>query len=254
MGRRRTGNADEARQRREGRTESPEGDRDRPRRYLGSAQGADALDRAKAGDPAAVDAVLDAVRPMIVATAERQLATGDVPSADAAEDVAQLTLLRVARHLAECRAESPFQFAAWALAIARRAVLDVRREPLGEAASLRTSLDRLVVRGAERVLADDAPEVGGALDGSPAVVAVLRAALAAYAKTGPETAELVWMRVVAGATWNEVGRAMRIPAGAAKRRYQRAQVGLRAGTLRHIEALPADLRDRAHALVREWES
>jgi DNA-directed RNA polymerase specialized sigma24 family protein len=229
--------------------------RDRVRRYLDGPHAADALDRARVGDPAAVDAVLDAVRPLLVAAAARGLAAGDVPARDAAEDVAQVALVRVAAHLGTCRATSPVQFAAWALAIGRRAVWDARAQAFGERSRRRTPLDHLLAGGDEWLLAVDPHEPGEGLRGSPAMVALLRAALDAhdaYAAASARSAELIWMRVVGAATWEDIATVVGASPSAVKRRFQRAQRRLRREAVRRVHALPADERARALALLREW--
>ncbi len=130
------------------------------------------------------------------------------------EDIEQDALLHVHVHLPDCRAETEGALIGWALAIARRAALDVLREPF-ETRSLHSSVVM------ER-LADDA--AGPDAEETPVSA---RRLVEAQQWLPAVDQELLWRRLVRRESWVEVGAALGLSWTAARRRFQRAQQILR---------------------------
>jgi DNA-directed RNA polymerase specialized sigma24 family protein len=138
---------------------------------------------------------------------------------DVAGDLRQEVLLRAAGALSRCHFESEQRAVAW--------VLRITRHVLAERAALAQWQSGHHVRDASDLLDDVA---GRAMAGLPR-----------------QTVELFRLRVQMGLTWPEVGVALGTTTNGAKRRFQRAQVALRARFLAVFDALPRAERD---ALLR----
>ncbi len=76
---------------------------------------------------------------------------------------------------------------------------------------------------------------------------LLRLVLAAYESLPSDTAAIFWSHLIANETWEETGSAIGLTAGAAKRRYQRAQGLIRRNVLAEVEYLPPLERDAVEA-------
>lgn len=95
---------------------------------------------AREGDGSALDRVLRAMRPVLLRYAARRVRRAG-GSTDLAEDIVQDTLIRVATSVGRCTAETPGGLFAWALAIARRAILELHRSPPLELSAARAPLE-----------------------------------------------------------------------------------------------------------------
>lgn len=165
---------------------------------------------------------------------------------------------------------------AWALTVARRAALNHLRSP-ASGAFLRARGVALVDTSPFDTGGDASHEAieaarGGASRGggrehvgaqagagavapepdelSPARRTVCAIAVAAQAALPPHGAELVWARLIAGASWEDLAAQLGTTAGAAKGRYLRALRILRRTCLRAIDALPAPECAAARAHLR----
>jgi RNA polymerase sigma-70 factor (ECF subfamily) len=184
-------------------------------RHLGAAQ---------RGEPTARETLLGELHLPVLRYLRRK--ASDEPDApDVAEDVAQETLIRVAIHLADCRAESDTELLSWTLTIARNAWMDYRRSRRAGFFRLRPS-DEVSVARNEPTPRSWADRILGRL---------LRASLSTLPD---ETVRILRLHGAEDASWAEVAAALGIPPTAAKRRFQRALVRVRRELLRRIEALP----------------
>jgi RNA polymerase sigma factor (sigma-70 family) len=187
-----------------------------------------------------MDAVLRAFQEPVQRYLMRRLA--QCPDGhDVAGDLRQEVLLRAAGALSRCHFENEQRAVAWVLRIARHVLVDYVRaehtrhrlvspetlELLAERAALAQWQSGHHVRDASDLLDDVA---GRAMAGLPR-----------------QTVELFRLRVQMGLTWPQVGVALGTTANGAKRRFQRAQVALRARFLAVFDALPHAERD---ALLR----
>jgi len=119
------------------------------------------------------------------------------------------------RGLRGCSASSEAELRAWTGTIARRRVANLMRR---EEPRVGSAVPLTALRGhAETTAADP----------SPNRLALLAALANAVSKLSPVQSRLLWMRLQADATWQEVGEDLGIGAAAAKRRYQRLTVSLR---------------------------
>lgn len=193
-------------------------------------------------DDRALDRLLSALRPEIVAYLRRRLRSR--PSTKSvAEELTQETLVRIAESIDRCRARSEPEFRAWVHTIARRLAIDWYRRRQEE-------LDRRLWTAAPETTLHGQVEEAPAADEVVDVVGLVLGQLLAeaYGSLSPETQEAVWRRLQLGETWAEVGRAIGSTAGGAKRRWQRAvarmrkEVTLRVRTVESHELRRALLR------------
>lgn len=145
-----------------------------------------------------------------------------------AEDLADLTqtaVALVAERVAQCDARDDRQLRAWARAVAWRVALeDVR------------SRAAWIVRHSQPL-----PEGGGDLPARQAdafglvtadepdddTTTLARAAVQALDRMPPAVGLLFWMRLVEGASWPEIARAVGTTTAGVKRRFERARARLR---------------------------
>lgn len=197
--------------------------------------------QARVGSRAALERLLAALHPVLHRYYIRSL--GD--EGDVASDLAQEALVRIARGIGGCHAEGEGQIIAWALRIARNLEIDwlrsVHSEPTYRARSLPIDAHALGV-------APPAEEPAR----TPAL-GVLFALLEDAEGSLPEsTRDLLYLRLTEHASWEQVGKAMGIPATAAKRRFQRSQHRIRSEILRRVRHLPAETREIVLAQIRDF--
>jgi RNA polymerase sigma factor (sigma-70 family) len=161
-----------------------------------------------------------------------------------AQDLAQDTLLRIARSLGGCQAATDAELIRWCLRVARNIGIDHLRAVRDEWDATALALD-----------AGDGPlcQVHGSWQSDAQVptegARVLLAVLSEVLADEPEEAhELLWERLVAGSPWGSAGAALGVPETAAKRRFQRTQARIRVAVLRRLVSLPR----RELAAVRRW--
>lgn len=185
------------------------------------------------GDEKALDRLLAALRPGIVAYLRSRV--GSWPSASSvAEEIAQETLLRIAGSIDACRARSESEFRAWVRTIARRRAIDWHRRREEE-------FGRRVSAPTEAFASKDwVPEPSFDRDAGVAESVLWRFLAEAYEGLSPETQEAVWRRLQLGETWAEVGKAIGTTEGGAKRRWQRALARMRWEVARRVEGVEDD--------------
>lgn len=76
---------------------------------------------------------------------------------------------------------------------------------------------------------------------------LLRLVLVAYDALPADTATIFWSHLIGSETWAETGLTVGLTPGAAKRRYQRAQLSLRRHVLAALSTLPGPVRDAVQA-------
>jgi RNA polymerase sigma-70 factor (ECF subfamily) len=158
------------------------------------------LDRARAGDRAALEQLLREIAPMVDRFARRMCRRED-------EDIVQDTLLAVAQHLPAFEGRS--SLATWVFTLARTACNRHRRrehpsDELGEPASEAPSPEQLASAG------EAAAIIGRALDGLP-----------------PEYREVLHLRDVEGLSAAETAQVLGLGEAAVKSRLHRARAALR---------------------------
>lgn len=132
------------------------------------------------------------------------------------EDVVQDALVDIIRAHADCQAESEGETVAWVVAIGRRRVATLYRR----------EAHRRRKRSALAPTENIADSGVGAL--SPGLQRVVGSLSDPLSELSEQQHRLLWERILGGATWAEVGEALHIPHTAAKRRWQRLVVRLRA--------------------------
>jgi RNA polymerase sigma factor (sigma-70 family) len=153
------------------------------------------------------------------------------------DDVVQDTLLRAWVHRTQCRATSDAGVAEWLRAIARLSAIDALR---AERSQQRIYIDVDTMGGAEPT-------------SEPSALAVELATLSWT--LGSDASEVLWLRLVSGREWAEIGAELGITWTAARRRYQRAIARLRALVISRVQLDPADsLLHQLHRQARDRES
>ena len=173
---------------------------------------------AQSSDAGALVQLIRAAEALIART-QRRYHGGLLGRSGMAEDARQEALVAVWRHFRRCRGTTDAQVAAWIRVIALSSAVDVlRRETL----SLR-SLDDSERWFAERLCMvpddfADAPSARGLL---PEILSFVDT------RFGEPVQRLLWLRLVLGASWEDVGTELGISWTAARRRYQRVVAACR---------------------------
>ncbi len=162
--------------------------------------------RAAAGDPDALDALLTAVRPQVLARCARVL-----PNTADAEDACQESLIAVVRGIASFRGES--RFTTWLYPVVSRTAFAVYRRMRERAPELPPEETRAVDPRRVSVLA------GARVD--------LVEALERLASSAPHQSEAVVLRDLMGMTYEEVAQRLEVPLGTVKSRVSLGRAALR---------------------------
>lgn len=205
----------------------------------------DLLDQARQGDGTALNQLLEFLQPEIRTYLKGQIQSHPSSSAQA-EELTQEVLLRIARSIESCQANSAGELWSWIRSIARNVVTDRYRKRKGE-------LDRRIWSSDETLLARATlHQVFGGGSGSNAGdvradldIVVGRILLEAQGELSAGTQEVVRRHVLLDETWRETGEAIGTTGPGAKRRWQRALDRLRKEVLNRIDELPQPLRQAA---------
>jgi RNA polymerase sigma factor (sigma-70 family) len=189
---------------------------------------------AQDGDSTALHRLLAEMYPAVLLYAQRRVkGTRDAP--DRAEDIAQEVLLRVIDRLHTCAADRPASLFAWVLAITRNAAIDTLRQLHSQAEWVRSMPELDLVQedfcpatwssSSERVESHTSRLLADLLD---RILCTLT----------PGTQRVLHLRAQHKLTWPEIAASIQTTAAGAKRRFQRAQVDLRATLAEHVRKLP----------------
>ena len=214
------------------------------------------LAEARAGDATAVAALIGdawpAVRRFVVARCGSRR-----PDPWFIDDVLQEALVRVVRDLPSCRAETFAEWFTWCSRVAWRAALDeigaLAEDAAGHAG---VSLDALPEPMTSAT--PEAPDEGsGAADAEAGAAAggtlLARLAVECQSSLGEATATVLWLRLIHGRPWLEIGAAVGMSAGAAKHRFLRALPRLRRTVLRRAASLPPTDRESVRRFLSRLE-
>ena len=168
---------------------------------------------------------------------------------EAAADVAQDTLVRLARSAVTCRGRSDGEIIAWALQVARRVLITYCHAHATELLARRFT-DDLRAAGVAVCFEES---VGRVPPQDPGFELLLRMTVNAYSKASPSTAELFWLRLVGGAEWAEIARELVTTESAAKRRFQRAQATIRRTLVQWINGLCPEDQARVLRVLGRFE-
>lgn len=164
---------------------------------------------------------------------------------EAAKDLAQEALIRIAATVGGFRGENDGELVTWCVTIARNIATDRLRVVRDRADVEALKLE--VGWGVTGESSSWTAEEGYVSDELRVLLRLLRKAQAAE----PEASqELLWRHVVLHDSWHEAGEALGIPPTAAKRRFQRAQKRIRIALLQAILRLPPE----EVSAVRRWLS
>ncbi|MBB4637511.1 RNA polymerase sigma factor [Longimicrobium terrae] len=203
--------------------------------------------RAAGGDDEALEMLLRELHPLLCRYFGRRCR--DEPDmSDVVDDLAQQTLVQLARGMPQCRARDEAAVLAWALSIARNCAADHLRA-VREERSLRCFFSDLEIAAGW----SSVQEWRSADAESSAGRAALGRLLEQVQDSLPErTQDLLWMRLVEHAPWGEVADHFGTEYRAAQRRYQRAQKALRSGVLSLVAELPDGERDLVLAQLDDF--
>lgn len=192
------------------------------------------MQRAVAGDNVALEDLLARLYTPISRFLRRRF--GSDPEVEGwIDDLTQETLLRVIRFLGDCSATSNGQLMAWVLVIARRVAINWLRAPDQKKWKRFISMEGDEYTG--KILSEQCDPLVDPTN--QRLDKVFRSTVAASHDVLPEpTQQLIWLHVILGASWTEIGQAMHTTSYAAKRRWQRAQNRLRKEIIRRINELP----------------
>lgn len=193
-----------------------------------------------ASDDAALEALLAHLEPPLRRFLGRRVRSMG-RDLDFVQDATQQSLVAIVLSVHGCRARSDAELVAWALGVARNQLAELLRREGPWADSLDDDQAPVVAGESFHTSAGQCDDVDPGLDVLLGVVGRISAALPAKA------AALLWMRLVAGYEWHEVGAELGISAGAAKLRFQRMQVSLRAQVQKQLAVLPDPARRSAQA-------
>lgn len=188
--------------------------------------------RALKGDDLARGDLLTRIRTISYRFVHRRL--GSHPADEAfAEDVASEVILQVHRSLEDARARTDRELAGWVLSITRNVAVDLaRREWLGSnGAAGSYSVEQIT----------SSQDLGPTVDADAllSVVFEIHDALSAEVQT------ILWLRLVEGASWDEIALSLGKSMYAVRRQYQRAQQRLRINVLQRIDSLSEAERNAA---------
>jgi len=168
------------------------------------------LAAARAGDAGALDELLAATLPGVSAFLRRRYAHNTLR--DLYDDATLETLIRVVRHLPQCRAVTAGEYWGWVLSIARHEALRLLRDTYFRHVSLLAPAILDGLPGARHV-----EDVKSMVEPLLAVLATL------LARLDDQRQDLLGLRYVEQLSWDEVAREIGTTPAAAKRRCQRLQ-------------------------------
>ena len=178
------------------------------------------VDRARRGDNAAFE--------MLVVKYQRRierLIARMVRDADLVQDVAQETFIRAYRAMPQFRGESAFYTWLYRIAIntAKKALVDLKRDPLVSEGGLHNGEDGEETSRAENELTDgETPE---ALLASKEIAAAVNAAIDALSE---DLRQAITLREIEGLSYEEISDVMNCPIGTVRSRIFRAREAIAA--------------------------
>ena len=143
-----------------------------------------------------------------------------VRDADLVQDIAQETFIRVYKALPQFRGDSAFYTWLYRIAVntAKKALMDMKRDPLVSEAALRSDEDGEEISRAENELTDGAtPE---ALLASKEIAAAVNAAIDALSD---DLRQAITLREIEGLSYEEIAEVMNCPIGTVRSRIFRAR-------------------------------
>jgi RNA polymerase sigma-70 factor (ECF subfamily) len=178
------------------------------------------VDRARRGDKVAFE--------MLVIKYQRRierLISRMVRDADLVQDVAQETFIRAYRAMPQFRGDSAFYTWLYRIAIntAKKALVDLRRDPLVSESSLGKGEEGEETSRVENELSDgETPE---ALLASKEIAAAVNAAIAALSE---DLRQAITLREIEGLSYEEISDVMNCPIGTVRSRIFRAREAIAA--------------------------
>jgi RNA polymerase sigma-70 factor (ECF subfamily) len=143
-----------------------------------------------------------------------------VRDTDLVQDIAQETFIRAYRALPQFRGESAFYTWLYRIAVnsAKKALMDMKRDPLVSEAALRSDDDGEETSRAESELSDgETPE---ALLASKEIAAAVNSAIEALSE---DLRQAITLREIEGLSYEEIAEAMNCPIGTVRSRIFRAR-------------------------------
>lgn len=189
------------------------------------------LQRAADGEDEALTDLLTRLHVVVTRFIRRRM-NYDVAAEPFVEDAAMETLLKIAESCGSCQGESDGEIVSWALAIARNVSVDLLRKGLLHYGAAAVCID-----------AGLANEADGSGEVSEATSLLLEIQQQVQDLLSEDIQRLLWLHLIEGASWADVGAELGTTASGAKRRYQRAQERLRRMMVARIHELPKNDRD-----------
>lgn len=212
------------------------------------------LMRAAQADPAAIEPFLRYVAPAVERFLGKRLRPAVGAGAVEVEDAVQSALLRLLRFVKTARLRSEGECWSWVLRVSWHAALDLLPAPSAEAALLRSAWRdgpdvnfSLAYREWES-LADWAEEQ----DPDSPHHQLTRFAVDAQQSLGEDVARLLWLRLVAGETWEQIAAQEGSRPNAVRVRVARALKRARQQVEARIRELPSAERRRLELALEEY--
>jgi DNA-directed RNA polymerase specialized sigma24 family protein len=167
---------------------------------------------------------------------------------DASQDAVQEALIRIARGVRGCHANSDGQLLEWVRVTTRHTVIEMHRSPASGLAARQFSWDfDEEMRNYAASQGDDAPEPS-----SEAMRVLLEVVMAAYNDAVDATGELLWWRLIVGLEFPEIASEMSVTHDVARKRFQRAKLTLQREIGRRIELLAEPTRQDILSLLTRF--
>lgn len=183
------------------------------------------LQQATTGDENALTTLLTRLH-VVVSRFIRRRMNYDLAAEPFVEDAAIESLVKIAEQYPTCRADSDGQVVAWALSVARTVSIDLLRQGL-------------LHYGAAAVCVDAGFDIGESVasEFSESTALLLKVQQEVQDLLPEDLQRLLWLHLIEGASWADVGSELGTTAAGAKRRYQRGQQRLRRLMMARIQEL-----------------
>jgi DNA-directed RNA polymerase specialized sigma24 family protein len=202
------------------------------------------LARARSSESRALDELLVNLHAVVVRWLRRRSSGHGAVLTSWHDDIAAEALARAAVRLDTCRATDDGALISWVLALTRRVVVDYTRARWYRV-EWATDCATLELVNVFDTAAGPGTSLDEGFDREATESTLIDALMAAYDALPDTSAELLWRRLVASESWEEIGTALATTPGGARRRFDRVRGHLRRNVLARLRELPPEHREAA---------